>query len=40
MAVQDAGEGKAGRAAPDHSDTMSHGDTLYFPIAMHRNRMV
>jgi hypothetical protein len=40
MAVQDTGEGKAGRAAPDHGDTMSHTDTLYFPMAMQRNRTV
>ncbi|GAA3116146.1 hypothetical protein GCM10010449_42850 [Streptomyces rectiviolaceus] len=37
MTLQDAGEGKPGRAAPDHGDTMSHIDTLYFLITMHRN---
>ncbi len=40
MAVQDAGEGKAGRAAPDYGDAVSHVDTLYFPITMHRNSTV
>jgi hypothetical protein len=40
MAVQDAGEGNAGRAAPDHCDAVSHVDTLYFTITMHRNSTV
>jgi hypothetical protein len=40
MAVQDAGEGKPGRAATDHGDTMSHGDTLYSSKTMHRNETV
>ena len=41
MAVQDPGEGEAGRAASDHSDTMSHVDTLYFlASASHRNGTV
>ena len=26
-----------GIAAPDHSDTVSHSDTLYFALTMHRN---
>jgi hypothetical protein len=37
VAVQDAGEGKAGRAASDHGDTMSHVNTLYFYEAVARN---
>jgi hypothetical protein len=37
MAVQDTGEGEAGRTAPDYSDTMSHVDTLYFSDALYRN---
>jgi hypothetical protein len=34
MVVQDAGEGKAAGAAPDHGDTVSHADTLYFVVTM------
>jgi hypothetical protein len=44
VAVQDAGEGQAGRAAPDHgdtgSDTMSHVDTLYCSRTTYRNSTV
>ncbi|MFE0962671.1 hypothetical protein [Streptomyces fungicidicus] len=36
VTVQDTGEGKAGRAAPDYSDTVPHGDTPYFLDALHR----
>ncbi|GII33831.1 hypothetical protein Pmi06nite_72730 [Planotetraspora mira] len=37
VAVQDAGEGEAGGATPDYSDTMSHADTLYLIITAYRN---
>jgi hypothetical protein len=39
-AVQDAGEGKAAGTAPDHSDAMSHVDTLYCHVTMYRNSTV
>ncbi|GAA3299732.1 hypothetical protein GCM10020295_38630 [Streptomyces cinereospinus] len=40
MAVQDAGEGKAGRTAPDHCDAVSHVDTLYCSYTVQRNGTV
>jgi hypothetical protein len=33
VAVHDAGEGEAGRAGPDHGDTVSHVDTVYYRAA-------
>ena len=37
VAVQDAGEAKAGGAGSNHSDTMAHGNTLYFDERPYRN---